>query len=153
MIEIRPLIPTDAAIVEEVFRGLGPRSRHQRFFTEKPRLTGAELDRLTRVDGHDHVAYVALADGRPIGVSRFVREAAEPETAEVAFAVVDDWQGRGIGRQLATRLYREAARLGVRRVRGFVLVGNRSALALIRRPGRVVDRRYDGGAVELLVEL
>jgi GNAT superfamily N-acetyltransferase len=153
MVEIRPLIPSDARLVEEVFRGLGPESRRARFHGAKPRLTASDREQLLAVDGDRHVAFVALADGRPVGVSRLVRDSGTADSAEVAFAVVDAWQGRGVGKQLAARLYSEAARLGIRTIRGLVLLGNERGAALVKRAGRVVDRSYEGAAVELTVEL
>jgi hypothetical protein len=56
-------------------------------------LTPAELEHLARVDGNHHVL-VAWFDGEPVGIARLVRDGAE---ADVAFAVVDDLQGNGVG--------------------------------------------------------
>src|SRR6478672_4031825 len=50
---LRPLEPGDRAPLLEIFSGLSPRSRRQRFLTPKTRLTEADLRQLTSVDDHD----------------------------------------------------------------------------------------------------
>jgi len=60
------------------------------------------LDQMTQVDGHRHVAWLALTpDERTgVGVVRYVRAADDDQSAEVAIAVADDWQGGGLGGEL-----------------------------------------------------
>ena len=75
------------------------------------------------------------------------------DVAEVAFGVIDAWQGRGVGTCLADRLVRRARELGVGRLRATVFAENRRVKALLRRQGSVIDTRFDGAEVELLVAL
>jgi RimJ/RimL family protein N-acetyltransferase len=155
IVAVRPLEPGDRWVVEAIFDGLGERSRVTRFGAAKPRLTDADLRRLTAVDHRDHEAFVALdaSTGRPVGVARFVRDPADPALADVAFAVVDRWHGRRLGSALTALLVRRACRLGITRFRAQVVGGNQRALALIRQLGETATPRYDGGDVELEVEL
>jgi RimJ/RimL family protein N-acetyltransferase len=154
---LRALRPHERAAVLDVFSRLGDESRRQRFFGPKPRLTDRDLDDLTAVDGHTHDALVAVVShdehAESIGVARFVRETDDPETAEVAFAVADEWQGRGVGTQLADALARRARAAGVRRLRASAFADNVRSLSLVRRLGRVVESRRDGPTVEVVVEL
>jgi len=133
---LRPLEPGETEPVLEVFSGLGPRSRELRFLAAKPRLTAADLRQLTAVDHRDHVAVLALSaqDRRPVGVARFVRDPEDPTSADVAVAVVDAWQGRGVGTRLATALVERAREVGVRR---FTLVMSRENEAAARLLHRV----------------
>jgi GNAT superfamily N-acetyltransferase len=152
---LRPLERDDAWAVHSVFTDLSPDSRRLRFGTAKTGLSEPELQTLTAVDHRAHEALVALepATGRPLGIARFVRDAEQPEVAEVAFAVVDDWHGRGLGTLLLSRLAARARELGVRQFTAHVLAGNAPALALVRRLGRVVGAGFGGGAIELEVQL
>jgi RimJ/RimL family protein N-acetyltransferase len=77
----------------------------------------------------------------------------EPDVAELAIAVVDHWQGRGLGTELLHELARRASEEGVRRFSASVLEGNSAMLSLLRDLGdvEVVDRDY--GVVELLMDL
>jgi GNAT superfamily N-acetyltransferase len=142
--------------VLEIFAGLSSRSRQLRFLTPKTRLTDGELRRLTDVDQHDHVALVAVSTrtGRPIGIGRFIREAGRVDSADVALAVVDAWQDRGVGTLLANALARRALEVGVRR---FTLVMQHDNLAvrrlLHRSSGTVSRLTHDPETLELAVAL
>ncbi len=126
----------------EVFAGLGPRSRQLRFLSGKPRLTGADLRQLTAVDHHDHVAILAVsvAQGLAIGVARFVRDPDRPDSADVAVAVVDAWQGRGIGTMLTTALSDRALEVGVRRFTMAMAPDNDAAVRLLHRATGEIER-------------
>src|SRR6185295_9814344 len=108
-IAIRPLGRGEPAVVEAVFAGLSERSRQLRFLHPMPTLQPRDLERLADVGRFGREAVVATTDEQPIGIARYVRDERRPDTAEVAFAVVDSWQGRGIGRQLVAALRRRAA--------------------------------------------
>jgi acetyltransferase len=155
-VELRRLERGDRAAVLEVFAGLGDRSRELRFLTAKPRLTSADLRQLTEVDHYDHVAVVAVsaAHGRPIGVARFVREPEHPDTADVAVAVVDDWQDRGVGTMLTNALVRRAAEVGVRRFTMMMARENEGAFRLLQRaPGEIERVAVDGEIAEFAITL
>ena len=92
---LRPLERGAEDPVLAVFDGLSPRSRELRFLTGVPRLTKHMLTALTDVDSCRHVAWVALVDGRPSGIARYVR--VSDDTAELAFEVVDAQHRRGLG--------------------------------------------------------
>lgn len=146
----------DTAAVLEIFAGLGPRSRELRFLTAKPRLTALDLRQLTAVDETDHVALLAVSagNGRPVGVARFVRDPHDARSADVAVAVIDAWQNRGVGMRLASALTQRAREVGVRR---FTLVMSReneaAARLLHRAPGRVERLAIDLQTVEFALHL
>lgn len=152
---IRPLRDGEHEPVQAVFAGMSPRSRHQRFHQPTPKLSGSALRLLTDVDDHRHVALVAEVSGpdgpRPIGIARCV--AIDDRVAEVAYEVVDDWHGRGVGRQLLTALAVRAEALGYRRLVALVLPGNRAAAALLRSVFADVTQRHVYGAMELTAEM
>ena len=126
---IRPLRNGETAIVQAVFDGLGDRSRLLRFGGAKNVLRAGELELLARVDATHHVL-VAVAAGAPVGLARLVRDGA---VAEVAFEVVDAWQGRGVGRLLADRLAADARAAGIERLDGDVRDVNVASRRLLRR--------------------
>jgi GNAT superfamily N-acetyltransferase len=108
MVEIRQVECGDAPLLADGFARLSVRSRRSRFMRDKNRLTEAELRFLTCIDHHDHEALGALdhADGRGVGIARYIRDAADPQAAEIAVTVIDDRQGRGPGTELVDRLCR-----------------------------------------------
>jgi GNAT superfamily N-acetyltransferase len=73
---------------------------------------------------------VAWAGGEPVGIARLVRDG---DRAEVAFAVADEWQSRGIGRLLVERLGEDARAAGITKFCADVRRDNVRSAALLRR--------------------
>lgn len=151
---IRPLARGDVETLCAVFDRLSARSRALRFGAAKPCLSANELAVLVDI-GPDRHALVAYADGdpRPIAIARLVRDSVDRESAELAAAVADEYQSRGVGSALADLLAADARASGIRYVNASVAAENRAALALVRRVADVVDSRYAGGVVELRAAL
>jgi GNAT superfamily N-acetyltransferase len=153
-VRVRPLHRDEGAPLDAVFAGLSPESRYLRFHSPVHWLTPPLRRALLDVDGCRHVALVAeSSDGETLGIARLVRDARLKKQAEVAFEVVDAWQGRGVGRLLLTAIVEEAARIGVSRLHAWVLTDNAAALALVRAVFPVVRSRPDGEAAELICPL
>jgi len=150
---LRPLERGDTGSVLEVFAGLGDHSRALRFLTPKPRLTAGDLRQLTAVDHCHHVALLAAAPpGRPIGIARFIRDRERPDSADVAVAVVDAWQDRGIGTMLAHGLVRRALEVGIRRFTMMMAPHNDGAVRLLHRaPGEIERLAIDDEIAEFAI--
>jgi len=151
---VRPLRRGDVDTVCAVFRRLSAHSRALRFGGAKPHLSEPELARLTDV-GPDHHVLVAFVEGdpRPAAIVRLVRDPNNHESAELAFAVADEYQSLGIGSVLAALLAADARAAGIRYVSASVAAENTAALALVKRVADVVDSRYSGGVLELTAAL
>lgn len=154
---IRSIVPEDAVHVAEALSHLSPRSRYHRFLAHVERLTPAQIDYLTRVDGVNHIALgmALIRRGRPpqpIAICRSIREG-DSDVAEVAITVADEWQGRGIGRIMLTRLAARAAAHGIRRWRAVILAENRAAFRLFDGIAARLSERRDGPVVEILYAL
>ena len=78
---------------------LSPESRYRRFPAPLPALNGGLLRCLTDVDHHDHESMLALNEQgtAELCIARYVRDVSRTDAAEVAFTVIDDRQGRGLG--------------------------------------------------------
>ncbi|MFI6102027.1 GNAT family N-acetyltransferase [Lentzea sp. NPDC051213] len=129
--------------VDAVFEGLSAQSRYLRFHAPTPRLTASARRVLVAVDGERHAAVCARIGGEPIGIARLIKTS--ECAAEIAVAVVDLWQRRGVGRRLLEALTEVAARLGVAELHGDVLPDNEGMLALVRKvlPGVRLTREID----------
>jgi hypothetical protein len=95
---IRQVHRTDAPLLADGFARLSARSRRMRFLSTKTTLSASELRYFTDVDHHDHEALGALspADGRGVGIARYIRDPADPEAAEIAVTMpttgrAEDW--------------------------------------------------------------
>ncbi|GIW44745.1 MAG: hypothetical protein KatS3mg077_2027 [Candidatus Binatia bacterium] len=153
-IRIRAIRPDDKQRLLDHFQSLSERSVYFRFFSAKKRLTDEELVRFTEPDFVTHVALVAtlLIEGEEkiIGVGRFiVPPGGDPHRAEVAFAVSDAYQGRGIGTALLEHLALIARELGVTEFEANVLGENNQMLEVFARSGFRVARTVEGGIVHV----
>ena len=132
---VRPMRPTDADAVLAGFLALSPASFRRRFFSPVPRLLPGMAEALTAVGDH-HLALVALDDaGHVVAMAEAMRDRRDPQTAELAIAVADAYQHRGIGPRLLRWLSRHAAEAGVARLTGFTQVDNAPALSMFTKAG------------------
>ncbi len=153
-IRVRAIRPDDKSRLLEHFQGLSKRSVYFRFFNAKKRLTDDELKRFTEPDFQQHVGLVAtlIEEGaeRFIGVARYmVIPDRVPHCAEVAFAVSDLHQGRGIGTLLLNHLAQVARANGVTEFEADVLGENNQMLEVFSRSGFTVSRSVDAGVVHV----
>jgi len=158
---IRPVRPDDRERLREGFERLSPESRYRRFLAPMAHLSESQLTYLTRVDHHDHEALVAMpdgggggdgGDGAGLGIARYVR-LDDPDAAEVAVAVADTWQGRGLGTVLLAHLLARARQEGIERFMATVLADNRGSLEVLSALGRTTVGPPQDGAVELTIDL
>ena len=154
-LRIRAIRPDDKARLQEHFENLSERSVYHRFFGHKRSLNESDLHQLTELDFTDHVGLVAMLDEdgpeRFIGVGRYLRTGNSP--AEVAFAVLDKYQGRGIGTVLLHHLARIARHNGIRRFAAFVMGDNSQMLEVFANSGYRAHDSYEGGTVKVSLEL
>jgi GNAT superfamily N-acetyltransferase len=155
-IRVRPVRPSDKAAIQAGLERMSPQSRYRRFFSAVDRLSPAQLAYFTELDYVDHFAWVALAMDEPgepgVGVARYIRDRDDPTAAHVAVAVVDDWQGRGVGTILLEGLALVASQHGIERFVGEVLAENAPMLKLTRDVGG--RSSFGGGGVrEIEIEV
>ncbi len=151
---IRQVHGEDAPLLADGFARLSPESRRMRFLRGKDGLTPAELRYFTDIDHHDHEALGALdrAGGRGVGIARYVRDTGDPQSAEIAVTVVDDWQGRGLGAELLAQLSGRARAEGIRRFTALVSADNAAIAGLLRSvSASPIHREY--GTVEYEIPL
>jgi GNAT superfamily N-acetyltransferase len=115
-IEIRALRPEDSTGLIEAVKRSSAQSLHRRFFRVKRHFTEQEIAFFVNIDFVNHVALVAVANENGssiiIGGARYV--SLESGTAELAFAVVDQYQGQGLGAALMRHLIGIARMAGLR---------------------------------------
>lgn len=103
-IRVRRIRPTDTLEIERFYAALSGESRRTRFFAVGAGLSHRQSVSFCTPD-HDHrEGFVAVVSSTGQGDQRIVGhvclEPAGSEAAEVAIAVADAWQHRGIGRRL-----------------------------------------------------
>ena len=152
---VRPIRPGDKELLSDGLRRLSDESVQRRFLSPKRSFTGSELRYLTELNGIDHVALVAEDPSDPepklIAVGRFVRLTEDPDAAEVAITVADNWQGRGLGSLVGAHLAHAARNRGIRRFTATMAASNRPANRLMARLTSHLEQRHAGGGVDELV--
>jgi len=158
-VHVRPLRPTDEEAVHDAFSRMSERSVYFRFFSPLKRLPEELAHKLPPGDGHARFALCAThrlghehSVEHIVGVARYDR-ISETTVAEVALAVVDDFQRRGLGALLLTMLARVAREHGIDTFTLIVLPENQAMLRLLRRMGWIHQARLHGGMYEITFHL
>jgi ribosomal protein S18 acetylase RimI-like enzyme len=156
-VHVRQIAAEDEPLLHEAVAAMSERTVYFRFFSPIKRMSDALAHRLAVVDYHDRFALVATTHKpahkeRIVGVARYDR-AAHTDMAEVAVAVIDEFQRRGLGSVLLAELARVARTHGIRTFQLIVLPENQEMLGLLRKMGWIHQAKLVGGAYEISFEL
>ena len=152
-IYIRALRTTDQNHLLALFTRLSPRSVYFRFFRFKKWLSESELSQFTDIDFAREVALIAaFHEGDTehiIGVGRYsaLQEENSLGMAEVALAVADPFQGKGVGTLLLEHLAGIARRQGITQFRAAVLEENSQMIQVFSSIGFRIERSQDSGVI------
>jgi len=156
-VHLRPIVPADEPLLHEAVAAMSERTVYFRFFSPIKRMSDALAHRLAVVDYNDRFAIVATTHRpngkeRIVGVARYDR-ARGTDVAEVAVAVIDEFQRRGLGSALLAELARVARVHAIKTFSLIVLPENREMLDLLRRMGWIHQAKLVGGVYEISFEL
>jgi len=144
-VHLRPILPSDGEGLNDLISRMSRESVYHRFFRVKKRLDPDEVEYFTVLDYADRMAFVVERDARIVGVGRYDRQKTGSDTAEVAFAVADAEQGRGIGTRLLDYLTAYARPRGVTAFRAYVLADNHAMIRVFRGAGFRMRRELEEG--------
>jgi RimJ/RimL family protein N-acetyltransferase len=154
-VEIRALRPDDRADLLAAVGRTSGQSLYYRFFAVRRGFTESEIAFFLNPNFIDHVALVAVVEesGRPVivGGGRFV--VVQPGKAEVAFAVVDQYQRQGIGASLMHHLAAIARGAGLEELIAEVLPDNIPMLKVFEKSGFRVSTKREFQVVHVALRL
>jgi GNAT superfamily N-acetyltransferase len=154
-LEIRALRPEDQVGLLAAIGRSSAQSLYRRFFGAKRDFSEKERAFFLNVDFVSHVALAAVVEeaGRPVIVAggRYVAE--RPGAAEVAFIVIDEYQGQGIGAALLRHLATIARGAGLKEFTAEVLPDNISMLKVFDKSGLKTSTKRGQGAVHVSLQL
>jgi acetyl coenzyme A synthetase (ADP forming)-like protein len=155
-LRLRPPRAGDLDAVLEFFGALSEQSVYWRFHGF-PALTPATVEPFLDPDWEEHGSLIGALSGdgeaeRIVALASFVR-LRDPSSAEVAFAVADELQGRGVGTRLLEQLAESAADAGISEFVAEVMPDNRAMLSVFADAGFAVSRRLEGGTTEVRLEI
>jgi RimJ/RimL family protein N-acetyltransferase len=154
-VEIRAQRPQDRKGLEEAFARMSDESVYRRFFGARREFTEKEAAYFLNIDFVNHTALVAVADenGEPaiVGGGRYI--VVEAGRAEIAFAVVDAYQGQRLGAALMRNLAAIARQAGLRELIAEVLAGNAAMLKVFEKSGFKMTTEHEGPVVHVTLSL
>ncbi|OAF18638.1 GNAT family N-acetyltransferase [Bradyrhizobium neotropicale] len=154
-VEIRALHPEDEGDMLTALDHTSAQSLQRRFFVQKRHFSENERAFFMKVDFENHVALVACVEdaGRSliVGGGRYIVSA--PGEAEMAFVVIDAWQGRGIGAMLARHLIALAREAGLTELTAEVLSENAAMRRVFAKLGFRPAARLDPHTIQLVLAL
>ena len=154
-IEIRALKPDDRTDLIAAVERSSAQSLYRRFLGAKRHFSDQEIGFFVNVDFINHVALVAVAEDENrteiIGGARYV--VWEPGKAEVAFTVIDQHQGQGVGAALMRHLVIIAREAGLKELTAEVLSDNNPMLKVFEKSGLRLSKRSESRVTHIVLEL
>ncbi|HWW33681.1 MAG TPA: GNAT family N-acetyltransferase [Xanthobacteraceae bacterium] len=154
-VEIRALTPADREDMLAAVGRTSTQSIYRRFFNVRRHFSEAEISFFLNPDSVRHVALVAVAEegGTPViaGGGRYV--VINPGQAEVAFAVVDQFQGQGIATALLRHLSSIARKAGLQEFVAEVLPENTAMLKVFEKIGLEATTRRESQTIHIVLKL
>ena len=154
-VEIRALTPADREDMLAAVGRTSTQSIYCRFFNVRRHFSEAEISFFLNPDSVRHVALVAVAEegGTPViaGGGRYV--VINPGQAEVAFAVVDQFQGQGIATALLRHLSSIARKAGLQEFVAEVLPENTAMLKVFEKIGLEATTRRESQTIHIVLKL
>jgi RimJ/RimL family protein N-acetyltransferase len=155
-IVVRPSKASDVNGLQNLFYQLPPEDVYTRFFRNLKCLSVSEAEHLCNVDYNKEMAFVITAGEREnekiVGSSFY---AVNPSThmADVAYMVLHEWQGMGLGTILQQRMVEYAKSKGLKGFTADILANNRAMLSLAKKCGNVTHKlSRDVYEVEMLFD-
>ena len=147
----RPPGKEDAAALLEFFRDLSDRSLYLRFHGH-PSVDEHLVAPVLEPDWSERGALVGTQDDRIVALANYVR-LRDLRTAEVAFAVADGFQGRGIATRLLEQLAVQAGSMGIEEFLAEVMFDNTAMLRVFADAGFETTRETISGTTEVHLSL
>ncbi|MBU2260877.1 MAG: GNAT family N-acetyltransferase [Proteobacteria bacterium] len=148
----RPVKISDEPLLKDFFYSLSDRSLNRRFFSLRMDMPHERLQEFVVIDYTREMVILAVvgADDKEllVGVGQYSIEEGS-HTAEVAFAVRDDWQNRGIGQEMLSNLTYLARREGLLGFTAEVLIENRPMLHVFEKGGFDLQKKGEDGVYDL----
>ena len=148
---VRPITPADADRIRRFHARQSDESIYMRFFAPLRQLSDRDVTRFTNVDYVDRVALVATVRDEIVGIGRYDR--INKHSAEVAFNISDQFQGRGVGSVMLEHLAVIAQEMGITEFVAEVLPQNRKMLSVFGDAGYEVTRHIEDGIVSVRFEI
>ena len=149
---VRLYQPDDISEVQLGLKKLSDKSLQLRFMTSMGKIPDTQLKKLKRIDHEHHIAICAFDMSQDpmngIGIARYVRVEKEPQLAEAAITVLNEYQNKGLGTELLYQLGKIGLEKGIHYLRAHVLSTNIPILTIAERAGARISH-YEGSVMQI----
>jgi len=154
-LKLRPVKISDEELLKDFFYSLSDQSLYRRFISTRKDMPHERLQEMVVIDYTKEIVILAVIEQNEkevvVGVGQYGIQEFQ-HWAEVAFAVRDDYQYKGIGQVLLSYLTQIAKRNGLLGFTAEVLVENKPMLHLFEKMGFNIEKRSSAGVYELKME-
>ena len=151
-VTVRPAKPVDIRRIQEHFYAMHPNDIYSRFMHAKTRFVRDEIEEKSQIDYINNLTIVVVIGefgfGRIVGVGEYLLEKAG-NTAEVAFSISKEWQGRGLGKILLQKLSAAARENGISQFVAYTSPQNKKMIELFKSLPYKISNAYESGFVVL----
>ncbi len=149
---LRPVKLSDEPLLKDFFYSLSNDSMYKRFISTRTDMHHDRLQSFVVINYLKEMVILAVLQEDTkeliVGMAQYIIDETT-HTAEAAFVVRDDHQGKGIGQELLTYITYLARKQGLLGFTAAVLMENRSMLQLFEKMGFIIEKRAEGGMYEL----
>ncbi len=141
-LRVGSVLPVNALQIANGLKDMSNESIRNRFLGSKKEFSQQELEYLTHLDGINHYAIGIEERERPqrgVAIVRLVRSSEDPQQAEIAISIIDDYQKMGLGKMLLNLITLAAIERGITRLSFTYLPQNEGIVRLINRMGTPVS--------------
>ena len=151
-VRLRPISRDDAPRVLDLFTHLSERSLYYRFMA-LPKIAIADARRIATIDYNDEMVVVAERGDELFALAGYYRNPERTDRAEVALAVADAMQGRGLGTRMLERLAEIGRDRGLRAFDAYVLGDNLPMMDVFLQSGFALTQGLDHGVFHVALDL
>jgi acyl-CoA hydrolase/GNAT superfamily N-acetyltransferase len=149
---LRPVKMSDEPLLKDFFYSLSDESNYRRFIMLRRYLPHTVLQKMAAIDYTKQMVILAVVEGGEkelvVGVGQFV-VTGDTHTAEIALAVRDDYQRKGIGSELLSYMTEVAKRQGLLGFTADVLGENKPVIKLLEKSGLGIRKQISEGVFQL----
>jgi len=133
--QVQLLTRDDKQSLADGFERLSDRTKYDRFFSHIKKLTEKQLEYFTNIDYTNHFAFgvhdLLMGPQYGIAIGRYIKMPNEPDTAELAITVTDEYHNQGLGKYLIKNLVQVARDNGFKKFVGFTMPDNKKVIKLV----------------------
>lgn len=150
MVLVRPIKPVDEDNLRSFFHNLSDQSIYLRYFRLMKSMPQKILQKTADIDYSEDMAIVVLSPPNAhhheiIAIGQWISDPRGYHVPEIAFQVLDDWQGEGLGKYIFRKLMAIAKILGVMKLKADVLATNQAMNTIFEKSGIPSLKRSDFG--------